>query len=58
MPFFHEHMMMVLRVLADKGWEYCGRIENHANELFLHINETEHTRTRVRRPQPGVPWSA
>ncbi|MFC1549341.1 IS481 family transposase [Nitrospirota bacterium] len=51
LPFFDEHMMMVLRVLTDNGREYCGKVENHAYELFLHINEIEHTRTRVRRPQ-------
>lgn len=51
LPFFDEQMMMVLRVLTDNGREYCGKTENHAYELFLHINEIEHTRTRVRRPQ-------
>jgi hypothetical protein len=51
LPFFDEHMMMVLRMLTDNGREYCGKTENHAYELFLHLNEIEHTRTRVRRPQ-------
>ncbi len=51
LPFFDEHMMIVLRVLTDNGREYCGKVENHAYELFLHLNEIEHTRTRVRRPQ-------
>ena len=51
LPFFDEHMMMVLRVLTDNGREYCGRMENHAYELFLHLNDIEHTTTRVRRPQ-------
>lgn len=51
LPFFDEQMMRVLRVLTDNGREYCGTKENHAYQLFLHLNEIEHTRIRVRRPQ-------
>lgn len=51
LPFFDEHWMKVLRMLTDNGREYCGRIENHAYQLFLHLNEIEHTRIRVRHPQ-------
>lgn len=51
LPFFDEQMMRVLRVLTDNGREYCGSKENHAYQLFLHLNGIEHTRTRVRRPQ-------
>jgi len=51
LPFFDEQMMIVLRVLTDNGREYCGKVENHAYELFLHLNDIEHTRTKVRRPQ-------
>jgi transposase InsO family protein len=51
LPFFDEYMMIVLRALTDNGREYCGSKENHAYELFLHLNEIEHTRIRVRHPQ-------
>ncbi len=51
LPFFDEHWMKVLRMLTDNGREYCGRTENHAYQLFLHLNEIEHTRIRVRHPQ-------
>lgn len=51
LPFFDEHGMRVLRMLTDNGVEYCGRQESHPYELYLHLNEIEHTRTRVRRPQ-------
>ena len=51
LPFFDEHWMKVLRMLTDNGREYCGRMENHAYQLFLHLNEIEHTRIRVRHPQ-------
>jgi len=51
LPFFDEHSMRVLRVLTDNGMEYCGRPESHPYELYLKLNEIEHTRIRVRRPQ-------
>lgn len=51
LPFFDEYCMKVLRILTDNGREYCGRTENHAYQLFLHLNEIEHTRIRVRHPQ-------
>lgn len=51
LPFFDEQMMRLLRVLTDNGREYCGSKESHAYQLFLHLNEIEHTRIRVRRPQ-------
>jgi transposase InsO family protein len=51
LPFFDEHGMRVLRMLTDNGMEYCGRQDSHPYELYLHLNEIEHTRTRVRRPQ-------
>jgi transposase InsO family protein len=51
LPFFDEEGMSVLRTLTDNGLEYCGRQESHPYQLFLHLNEIEHTRTKVRHPQ-------
>jgi transposase InsO family protein len=51
LPFFDSHSIRVLRVLTDNGMEYCGRQETHPYELYLHLNDIEHTRIRVRRPQ-------
>jgi transposase InsO family protein len=51
LPFFDEHSVSVLRMLTDNGSEYCGRQENHAYALFLHLNDLEHTRIKVRHPQ-------
>jgi transposase InsO family protein len=51
LPYYDEQFIQVLRVLTDNGTEYCGRVETHPYELFLHLNSLEHTRTRVRRPQ-------
>ena len=43
--------MALLRVLTDRGTEYCGRIETHPYQLFLHLSGIEHSRTKVRHPQ-------
>lgn len=51
LPFFDEHQMRVQRILTDNGSEYCGRKDTHPYELFLHLNEIEHTRTKVRTPR-------
>ena len=51
LPFFDEHNMALLRILTDRGTEYCGRMETHPYQLFLHLNSIEHTKTKVRHPQ-------
>ncbi len=51
LPFFDEEGLSVMRTLTDNGLEYCGRMDSHAYELFLHLNDIEHTRTKVRHPQ-------
>ncbi len=51
LPFFEEQDMGVLRVLTDRGTEYCGRPETHDYQLYLALNEIEHTKTKVRHPQ-------
>jgi len=51
LPFFDSYGISLLRVLTDNGREYSGVLENHAYELFLHLNDIDHSHTRVRRPQ-------
>ncbi len=51
LPFFDEQNMNLLRILTDRGTEYCGRIETHPYQLFLHLNNIEHSKTKVRHPQ-------
>lgn len=51
LPFFDEEQMRLLRVLTDRGSEYGGTIEKHPYQLFLHLNDIEHSRTKVRHPQ-------
>ncbi|HEX2926060.1 MAG TPA: IS481 family transposase [Ruminiclostridium sp.] len=51
LPFFETHMIPVMRVLTDRGTEYCGAPEKHYYELFLQLNEIEHTMTKAKSPQ-------
>ena len=51
LPFFEENEVALLRVLTDRGTEYCGKIEHHDYELFLSVNDVEHTKTKAASPQ-------
>lgn len=51
LPFFESHELPVLRILTDRGTEYCGRRDKHDYQLFMAINDIEHTKTKVKSPQ-------
>lgn len=51
LPLFEEHEMTILRMLTDRGTEYCGKIEQHDYELYLAINDIDHTKTKAYSPQ-------
>lgn len=51
LPFFDEHGVALLRVLTDRGTEYCGAPERHEYELYLAVEDIDHTRTKTKRPQ-------
>jgi transposase InsO family protein len=51
LPFFEQQGVPVLRVLTDRGTEFCGAPDKHPYELFLQLNEIEHTRTKAKSPQ-------
>jgi transposase InsO family protein len=51
LPFFEEEGVPVLRVLTDRGTEFCGSPDKHPYELFLQLNEIEHTKTKAKSPQ-------
>lgn len=50
-PWFEEQGVRVLRVLTDRGTEYCGKIESHDYQLYLALEDIDHTRTKARSPQ-------
>ena len=51
LPFYDEHDIRLSRVLTDRGTEYCGNPERHEYELYLAVEDVDHSRTRTRRPQ-------
>ena len=51
MPFFEEQEIPLLRMLTDRGTEYCGKAEYHEYELYLTIEGIEHSKTKVKSPQ-------
>ena len=51
LPFFDNHKLPMLRVLTDRGTEYCGKAESHDYQLYLAINDIDHTKTKARHPQ-------
>jgi transposase InsO family protein len=51
LPFFEEHDIFALRVLTDRGTEYCGRDDRHPYQIFLGLNEIDHSRTKAKHPQ-------
>ncbi|STY61053.1 Integrase core domain [Mannheimia haemolytica] len=54
LPFFESQGLPMLRILTDRGSEYCGKVENHDYELYLAINDIEHTKTKVKHPRRMV----
>ena len=50
-PLFDKFGIPVLRILTDRGTEFCGKPDTHDYQLFLAINDIEHTKTKVKNPQ-------
>lgn len=51
LPFFADEGVGMLRILTDRGTEYCGKLEQHDYQLYLAMNDIEHTRTKAASPQ-------
>lgn len=51
LPLFETHGMTILRMLTDRGTEFCGKVERHDYELYLGLNDIEHTKTKAYSPQ-------
>jgi len=50
-PFFDDHGVGVDRVLTDRGTEFCGAHDRHEYELYLAVENIDHTRTKTKSPQ-------
>jgi transposase InsO family protein len=51
LPFFDSYEVKLLRVLTDRGTEYCGNPERHEYELYLAVEDIDHSRTKTKSPQ-------
>jgi len=50
-PFYEKHDISLLRILTDRGTEYCGKREHHEYQLYLTLEDIDHSRTKARSPQ-------
>jgi len=51
LPMYDEQDVRLLRMLTDRGTEYCGKIENHSYQLYLDLEDIDHTKTKAKSPQ-------
>lgn len=51
-PFFEQQELRLLRILTDRGTEYCGIRNQHEYQLYLvAIEDIDHTKTKAKSPQ-------
>lgn len=50
LPFYQGHNIQVKKILTDNGREFCGS-DSHPYEVYLQLNDIQHKRTKVRKPQ-------
>lgn len=50
-PFYDAQEVKLCRMLTDRGTEYCGNPEHHEYELYLAIEDVDHSRTKTKSPQ-------
>ena len=51
LPFFELRKVPMLRILTDRGTEYCGKLDAHDYQLYLAVNDIDHTKTKAKSPQ-------
>ena len=54
-PFYDASEIRLCRVLTDRGTEYCGNPEHHEYELYLALEDIDHSRTKTKSPQTKSP---
>jgi hypothetical protein len=50
-PWFSDQDVLLLRILTDRGTEYCGKVDSHAYQLYLAVENIDHSKTKVTSPQ-------
>lgn len=51
LPFYQDQDIRLLRILTDRGTEYCGDRSHHEYQLYLNIEDIDHTKTKAKSPQ-------
>lgn len=51
LPWYEEQGIPLLRILTDRGSEYCGNREHHEYALYLDLEGIDHSRTKTKSPQ-------
>lgn len=51
LPFFEHQGVPLLRILTDRGTEFCGAREHHEYQLYLAVEDIDHSTTKARHPQ-------
>ncbi len=54
LPFFESHEVPMLWILTDRAAKYCDRVDQHDYQLYLAINDIDHTMTNAVLPQSNV----
>ena len=50
-PLYDQYGIPLMRILTDRGTEYCGAREHHEYQLYLAIEDIDHTKTKAKSPQ-------
>lgn len=50
-PFYEQQGLRLLRILTDRGTEYCGTRDQHEYQLYLAIEDIDHSKTKAKSPQ-------
>jgi len=50
LPFYKSKGLSIKALLTDNGREFCGK-DTHPYEIYLALNDIEHRKTQVRKPQ-------
>ena len=50
-PFYDAREVRLCRVLTDRGTEYCGNPERHEYELYLALEDVDHSGAKTKSPQ-------
>lgn len=51
LTLYEQSSIPLFRILTDRGTESCGAREHHEYQLYLAIEDIDHTCTKAKHPQ-------